>query len=407
MKKFVFIFLILPVLIHAQIKNGLWRGVLLLNSENNIELPFNFSIKNSKGKKQLIIQNAQESIVVNNIFVKNDSLNFKMPVFDSEFRTKVIGDSMLEGVWINHSRNENNVIKFTAIFGNAERFVFPTEEKSQPFYGGKWEVTFSPNNKDSSKAIGVFNTEFVGNKLNGTFLTETGDYRYLEGMMFNNKLYLSCFDGSHAFLFTAENNGSDIINGHFYSGSHWQENWIGKRNNSFELHNPEDLTKLVSPDVKIDFSFLNLEKNKISLSDERYKNKPVVIQIMGSWCPNCMDETAYLSEVYNEYNKKGLEMISVCYERTSDFEKAKENLLRLKKRYNLKHEMLITGLTGKESASQSLPFLTKILAFPTTIILDKEHHVKTIYTGFSGPATGIEYEKFKMHFENVMTQITK
>ena len=93
---------------HAQIKNGMWRGVLLLNLENNIELPFNFSVKSSKGKKQLIIQNAQERIVIDNILLKNDSLNFKMPVFDSEFRTRMINDSMLEGVWINHSRTENN-----------------------------------------------------------------------------------------------------------------------------------------------------------------------------------------------------------------------------------------------------------------------------------------------------------
>ena len=407
MKKIVFIFFVLPVLMHAQIKNGMWRGVLLLNLENNIELPFNFSVKSSKGKKQLIIQNAQERIVIDNILLKNDSLNFKMPVFDSEFRTRMINDSMLEGVWINHSRTENNRIKFSAAFGNVERFGFPAEKKSAPFYGGKWEVTFSPTLKDSSKAIGVFNMDDLGNKMSGTFLTETGDYRYLEGKMYKNKLYLSCFDGSHAFLFIADNNGTEIINGDFYSGSHWKENWIGKRNNAFELHNPEDLTKLVSPDVKIDFSFLNLDKIKISLSDNRFKNKPVVVQIMGSWCPNCMDETAYLASVYNEFNKKGLELISVCYERTTDFEKSKENLLRLKKRYNLKHEILITGLTGKESASQSLPFLTKIFAFPTTIVLDKEHHVKTIYTGFSGPATGLEYEKFKLHFENVMTQITK
>ena len=112
MKKIVFIFFVLPVLMHAQIKNGMWRGVLLLNLENNIELPFNFSVKSSKGKKQLIIQNAQERIVIDNILLKNDSLNFKMPVFDSEFRTRMINDSMLEGVWINHSRTENNRIKF-------------------------------------------------------------------------------------------------------------------------------------------------------------------------------------------------------------------------------------------------------------------------------------------------------
>jgi len=37
----------------------------------------------------------------------------------------------------------------------------------------------------------------------GTFLTPVGDYRYLEGNIMNDKLYLSTFDGNHAFLFIA------------------------------------------------------------------------------------------------------------------------------------------------------------------------------------------------------------
>ena len=103
---------------------------------------------------------------------------------------------------------------------------------------------------------------------------------------------------------------SEIVNGHFYSGIHWHEKWEAKRNSAFSLTDPEQLTGLVKPNEKIDFSFLNLEKKKISISDKRYNNKPVIIQIMGSWCPNCIDETAYLSDIYSRYNPKGLEIIS-------------------------------------------------------------------------------------------------
>ena len=57
--------------------------------------------------------------------------------------------------------------------------------------------------------------------------------------MHDGKLYLSCFDGSHAFLFIAENNGKEITKGDFYSGSTWHESWIAKRNDNFMLHDPE------------------------------------------------------------------------------------------------------------------------------------------------------------------------
>src|SRR5206468_1545696 len=128
---------------------------------------------------------------------------------------------------------------------------------------------------------------------------------------------------------------------------------------------------------------------------------------MGSWCPNCMDETAYLAQIYKLYKNKGLEIIAIAYEKTGDFEKAKSNVLRMKNRYNADYEMLITGLTGKEKASESLPFLNGIMAFPTTIIIDKKHLARSVYIGFNGPATGKAYEEYKRKTEMLINKLIK
>ncbi len=412
--KSLLIIVIVTNTIFAQIKQGIWRGVLMLNEKENRELPFNFEIKTVNKKIQLIIHNAEERIVVDEVTVKKDSFNFKMPVFDSEFRCKLIEGKLLKGVWINHAKKDASTssatstkILFTATYGISDRFL-SQPEKPYSAYEGKWEVSFSPNTADSSKAIGVFKHLNGSSYVSGTFLTETGDYRFLDGKMIKNKLYLSCFDGAHAFLFTAEtNNGLEISNGHFYSGATWDEPWIAKKNENFKLRNAESITQLKSPTEKIEFSFFNLEKQKVSLSDDKFKNKPVVIQIMGSWCPNCMDETAYLATVYEQYKNQGLKIIALAYERTSDFEKAKNNVTRLKTKFNANYTFLITGLTGKDKATESLSFLNKVSAFPTTIVLDKNHQVKTIYTGFSGPATGKEYGEFKVQFDLVIKELLK
>lgn len=404
MSKLVFLFSVLTFGVYSQPKQGLWRGVLLLNKDKGLELPFHFDLKLLNKTAQLTIHNAEERIIVTETNLTKDSLNFKMPVFDTEFRTKLTGDTLLTGIWINHTRKENNTIAFTAKYGRANRFVFPAE-KPHAFYDGKWEVTFSANTPDSSKAIGLFKHRAGTTVVEGTFLTETGDYRYLEGTEHDGKLYLSCFDGSHAFLFTAENNGSDITNGMFYSGSTWSEPWIGKRNEKFELRDAEKLTWLKNPNEVVQFSFKNSSNQTVSLSDEKFKNKVVIIQIMGSWCPNCMDETAYLAKLYKQYNSKGFEVIGLAYERTSDFEKAKNNISRLKTKFGVKYEILITGLTGKDKASQSLPFLNGIMAFPTTLILDKNHKVKSVYTGFNGPATGKAYETYTIKTENLINEL--
>ena len=388
----------------AQPKLGMWRGILLLNAEKYIELPFNFEIKKVNAKIILVIRNAQERITVDEVVFTKDSLNFKMPIFDTEFKTELIGDTILKGVWINHTKKENNTIAFTAKFGNKNRFNVPMKRATN-FYDGRWETTFSPEKKDSSKAIGVF--KYIPNSaiVEGTFLTETGDYRFLEGTETNGKLFLSCFDGSHAFLFIAEHNETEIIKGDFYSGSTWHENWLAKRNDTFQLHDPESLTYLKNPEEKIDFTFYNTQKQKVSLSDAKYKNKVVIIQIMGSWCPNCMDESAYLAKVYKQYNQRGLEIIALAYERTADSERATANIMRLMKKFDIGYDILLTGLTGKDKASESLPFLNVVMAFPTTIFLDKNHQVKSVYTGFSGPATGKAYEKYCLKTENLINNL--
>jgi len=415
-----FLFVLINLGAIAQPKEGQWRGVLLLNKEKNIELPFNFDVR-WDGSVKVTIRNASERIVVTETRMVNDSFLFKMPVFDTEFRTKLVGDTLLTGVWINHAKKENNAIPFSASFGNRSRFTAISTKPGILFYG-KWEVTFSPGTSDSSKAIGLFKHLPESNTTVGTFLTETGDYRYLEGAEINSKLYLSCFDGSHAFLFIAGATGTDRIEGIFYSGNSWSEPWIGKRNDAFELRDPEKLTYLKYPNQVIDFSFKNSNDQTVSLSDARFKDKVVIVQIMGSWCPNCMDETAYLAQLYKKYTQKGIarfdttteqherhviEIIGLAYERTSDPEKAKNNIKRLKERFGVDYEILITGLTGKDKASQSLPFLNGVMAFPTTLILNKEHKVVSVYTGFNGPATGQAYEDYVIKTEKLITSLLK
>jgi thiol-disulfide isomerase/thioredoxin len=386
------------------LQKGIWRGVLTLDFKENIELPFNFEVKNNGKKTTITIINADERIVVDEISFKKDSVIFKMPVFDTEFRAKIYNDSLI-GVWLNYARKDKNIIPFKAYANNTKRFLFPDETTKQLF-NGKWEVTFSPETADSSKAIGVFNTKENG-KYTGTFLTETGDYRFLEGTQHENNLYLSGFDGSHAFLFIAKSDGNEFIDGKFYSGISWKENWIARRNDSFQLRSAETITQLKSGFETIYFKFPNSKNKLISLNEDRYKNKVVIVQLLGTWCPNCMDETAYLSKLYNDYNNKGLEIIGLAYERTTDFNKAAQLVDRLKNRFNVNYEILITGSSGKDKASENFPMLNKITAFPTTIIIDKSGKVNSIHTGFSGPATGKAYDDFKQKTEKLISELLK
>jgi hypothetical protein len=120
-----------------------------------------------------------------------------------------------------------------------------------------------------------------------------------------------------------------------------------------------------------------------------------------------MDETAYLTELYNKYHENGLEIIALAYETSPEFDKAKRAVGRLIKHYNSKYDFLIAGTYNKKSASETLPFLNHVMAFPTTIFIDKMGNVRKVHTGFRGPGTGSFYEEFTSGTQEFVEKLLK
>jgi len=380
----------------SKLKTGIWRGVLSSPSGNN--LPFNFDVTGVNGNQQIVIHNGTERFKVTDIRQKGDSVFIRMPLFNSEFRLKYEG-ALLRGKWIKHYGDKDAAMDFIASAGQDFRF-FKTPGKSAYNLNGRWSAIFvSDGKKDTT--VGEFKQ--VGSKLTGTFLTTTGDDRFLEGSVAGNKLYLSTFDGGHAFLFTADIiDNKTITNGKYYAGASSLDQWTALRNANAKLPDAYSLTYLKPGYKKIDFTFPDITGKKVSLNDPRFKGKMVIVQMLGSWCPNCMDETSYLVNYYKKYHPKGVEIIGLAYERTTDFKKSVPTLTQLKNRFNITYPLLITGYTpGKGDPQKSLPMLADYKGFPTTIIIDKKGDVRKIHTGFSGPGTGKYYEEFTKEFEKL------
>ena len=383
-------------------KAGVWRATL--KTELGAEIPFNFEVIDSADKKLIDIINGKDRFRVNEITLTDDSVLIQMPLFDSEIHASIKGKN-LSGRWIKHFADSSVMMNFEAIPDATWRF-FNTDVKTKFDVSGRWSTTFvSKDKKDTTIAIGEFTQN--GTKLTGTFLTTTGDYRFLEGTVSKDKLYLSTFDGSNAYLFTGKlENDSTIINGTYYSGLTSVETWTAKKDEQAILPDAYSLTALKPGYAKIDFSFPDLQGKKVSINDPKFKNKVVVIQFFGSWCPNCMDETAYLAPFYKKYKDRGVEVVGLAYERSKDFERSKKNVTRMKDRFDVTYDMLITGYTkDKEEVAKSLPMLNQFVAFPTTVIMDKSGKVRKIHTGFNGPGTGSHYTEFVKEFEKTIDEL--
>lgn len=366
------------------IKNGYWLGRLSINEKNHI--PFNMIFENDS----VYFLNAGEKIGAAIEKNEDELLEVKLPIFDSKIKFSK-EENKLFGYWFNYAKGENYKLDFRAepINNLSERFIVE-KRTDNSYFDGQWEVTFSKGTADEYKAIGIFNQD--GQNVNGTFITEVGDYRFLQGNIVGDSMYLSAFDGAHAFLFKAKLDG-DTVKGMFYSGSHWSESWEGFLNSSYELKDPYSLTSVVNSNA-IEFEFPDLDKKPIKFPDPKYTDKVVIIQLLGSWCPNCMDETKFLVELYNQYHSRGLEIIGLAFEAPKTLDKKIERVNDLKEHFKIPYELLIGGNADKKEAEKSLPFLNNIVSFPTTIILNRDGQVERVHAGFYGPGTGSYYIKY-------------
>jgi thiol-disulfide isomerase/thioredoxin len=395
-------FTVLSCIATAQeLSQGIWRATLAIQGK---ELPFQLDIRTEKGKTIAYILNADEKLRLDEITFKGDSVFFNLHIFEAMLIGKLENAQKITGKWIKTDVTTPYEVPFRAEFGQKHRFG-EVKGKPKADFSGKWSVTFTTEAGNSRQAIGIFKQK--GSHITGTFLTATGDYRYLEGVVKEDVLHLSTFDGSHAYLFEAKLSAENQLKGDYFSGKSRHDTFTAFKNDTAALPDADKLTYLKEGHEQLSFSFPNLDNQAISLQDERFKGKVVLIQIMGSWCPNCMDETAFLAPWYTKNKAKGVEIIGLAYENTEDFATAKPRLEKLKKRYQIGYEILFAGKNDKDAASRTLPALNKIMSFPTTILIDRQGKVRRIHTGFSGPGTGKYYQEFTEDFKDFMDKLLK
>jgi peroxiredoxin len=386
---------------NSQFPDGHWRAILERKDGNGIV--FNFDVADSDGKKILYIRNATERLLVDDIVIKGDSVFITLPFFESRLRAAIINKNELHGVWLKRLTDKYQEIPFSAFHDQSFRFKVSGKPPAANI-SGRWAVSFTtPVQKLEDSAVGEFVQK--GNYVSGTFLTPTGDDRFLEGVVDGDSLKLSCFDGGHAYLFTAKiKDNNTISGGNYYAGPFSKQGWIANRDENAKLPDEFSLTKLRPGQSKLDFAFKDIDGNIVSLSDERFKHKVVLIQIMGSWCPNCMDETAFLSGFYRQYKNKGLEIIGLAYERSTNFERSQNSLRSFQKRFGVQYPLLITGISVNDTlrTEKTLPQLENIVGFPTTIFINRNGLVEKIHTGFNGPGTGEHYEEEKKAFYRIV-----
>ncbi len=368
---------------------GMWRAVL---GSPGGDLPFSLRI-DPDATPPAVALNATETVGFSSITRNGDRITLEIAGLDSRIRAELSADGKsMTGDWTRTALENQTRLAFWATRNDPRRF--PAGPPPVGSVDGNWRVVFKEKDGSTYNARGEFRQQ--GSVVRGTFLTDTGDYRYLEGQLAGNALSLSCFDGSHAFLFRAKLD-RDSMTGDFWSRDIYHATWTATRLADSEpdgLGDPFDLVHLTNEVGLFQFSFPDPDGNVLSSEDARFADKVVLIDIFGTWCPNCNDYAPLLVRWHRKYGQGGLEIVGLAFEFTQDTERSAEMVRRYVAAHGIRFPILVGGISDRTQASRRLPDLSEIQAYPTTVLVGRDGKATKIYSGFMGPATGEHHDRF-------------
>ena len=372
------------------------------------DLPFFLRFVEEGGTFSAQVLNGEEEAPTSHVECSGSELLIGFSWYDSEITATFTGDTA-EGRWRRTSPGgTDTVLTFSARKGEGPRFG-PAEASDAAetiaSVAGHWSVLFRDEDGEE-EARGEMDQAEDGT-VTGTFLTPTGDYRFLAGSYAEGQLRLSTFDGAHAFLFSATAGDDGGLTGDFWSRDTYHATWTAQPIAPEEevLPDPWQLAQFEGEDNQLRFAFPDLEGNIVSHDDPRFAGKVVLVNLFGTWCPNCNDEAPHLAEWYRTYRDQGLEIVGLAYEFTGDMERDQLMVTRFGERYGIEYPLLLAGTNDKTAAAATLPGLSAVIAYPTSIFIDRTGKVRHVHSGFSGPGTGEHYTELVAELEGTIEEL--
>ncbi len=378
---------------------GSYRAVLTLPGG---ELPFGLELAEESGKPVATLVNGAERIRVTEVAVQDSVVTMSMPGYNNQIVARYADGALSGTLTMVKTGGRNQAIPLTATRGQNYRF-FAEPLPPGGDVDGRWATTFTDDDGESYVAVGEFQQR--GNVVTGTFLTGTGDHRFLAGELREGQLYLSSFNGGQVYLYHATLSADGALAGEYWSGLRWHERFAARRDETATLGDATSVTAMRDTNARFDFTFPDVSGQLVSLSDERYRGKVVVVTIAGSWCPNCNDGPAFLAPSYREHRDQGLAVFGLMFEQFDDLASASKAVRRFQVKYDIGYPLLIAGVTSDDDPEKKLPQLNGVYGYPTTIFIDRKGKVRRIHTGFSGPATGIHYTELTREFDQIIREL--
>jgi thiol-disulfide isomerase/thioredoxin len=373
--------LALPARAAAQSLAGLWDATVLVNE---VEIPFRIELAGSGAGLNGSFFNGDEKVTSTTGSFENGSL---ILTFD-EYETKLeatLKDGSLEGQYSRGSRGAPYPFK-------AKRFTpAPVDTTDVPPIAGLWNVQVKSSKGESAWQLIVRQS---GPEVSAVILRVDGDTGALTGTFSNGTFVLSHFSGARPLRLelTAQADGTLSVVQNKDAPLNAIRSDVARAKGLPEPSDPSRFTSMKDPTEPLRFSFPDLNGQVVSNTDERFRGKVLIVNITGSWCPNCHDEVPFLVELYRKYHSQGLEVIGLSFEEAAQL----KNPTRLRafiKRYGVDYTVLLAG--EPKDAPDKLSQAANLNSFPTSFFLGRDGRVRSVHAGFPGRASGRFHEEAK------------
>jgi len=386
---------------------GSWDAAVTYGA---VEVPFRFGIAQHGDRVSGWFYNGDERVVSESGSFNGAQLRLEFPAYGRRLEAQLAADGTLSGSYGPASAGSSlRVYPFTARRAaraaaataavKANLAAGPGANAPVPSIAGLWIVP-----TDSDKA-GEKAWRFIawqsGSEVRASILRVDGDSGVLNGRWQDGRLVLSHFDGARPLRIelTAQPDGSLQIllrnsSGTDHALSAWRPADARARGLP-DAADPAQHTRLRNPDEPLAFSFPDLEGHLISNTDARFRGKVLVIDVAGSWCPNCHDEAPFLESLYRKYHRRGLEIVTLSFEEPEQY----ANPTRLRafvREFGLDYTVLLAG--PLEELHTRLPQAVDLDAYPTTFFVGRDGRVRSVHAGFAAAATGPFNARLKQDF---------
>ena len=325
-----------------------------------------------------------------------DSLVFDMSDYDATIAAAIRGDSLV-GWYRNVGNRGPRVIPFRAARGRW------SVEPAPPRLAGAWDATFDHGTRTSPRVIELRNGP---SGIEASFRANSGDYGLFWGGAVSDSFDVAHFDGAFVYRITGRLDG-DTLRGTYHAGLRTQTPWVAVRSTGRRhLTPPFEVTRFDTTEV-FRFAFPDLEGRMVTNEDARFRNRVVLVDIFGSWCPTCHDAAPTLVRLYRDYRDRGFEVVGLAYEVTGDSAIDNRQVRRFREKFGIPYTLLVAGLNTVEATAATLPQLDGFTAYPTAVFLGRDGRIRKVHAGFLGPATGELHERQVEELRRIVEELLR